>query len=107
MPGGLALLQQQKQNSKSLPRSLVSLPAKPPILIRRDEIYESSAPSKPSFKSKFHEQIKQERAQQKLDKQQEHENKIGLAHKKMNYGKFVKEEYMPHVSQKKRIELEN
>lgn len=25
----------------------------------------------------------------------------------MNYGKFVKEEYLPHVSNKKRIELAN
>ena len=74
------------------------MPAKPPVLIRRDEIYESSAPSKPTFKSKFKEQIRKERAQQKIDKQIELENKLELANKKQNYGKFVKDEYMPPVS---------
>ena len=93
---------------KSVPRSL---PGKAgaqsrDFLVRRTDIYKNDHPSKPTFKSKYHEQLKAERAQKKIEQKMTLDSKIELKNKKMNYGKFVKEEYMPSVSYKKVAELQ-
>ena len=74
------------------------------FLVRRSDIYESQK-MKPVYKSKLHEKIKED---QQMKKEQERiiaQERAALQNKKMNYGKFVKEEYMPPRSQRKIDEL--
>ena len=58
------------------------------------------------FKSKFHAKIKEESQQKRIQKDQEFENKALMHERKQNYGKIIKEEYMPPRSMAKINELE-
>lgn len=59
------------------------------FLVRRSDIYPTKNPVKPSYKGKYHEQIKQEREAKRLAEESEHEKKAAMHDKKLNYGKFV------------------
>ena len=76
--------------------------------MRRADIYASSNPTgKPSYKGKFHEKIKHDRAAQKQESALEQERKAALLDKKLNYGKFVKDEYLPPRNSRKIQEMDD
>ena len=74
--------------------------------MRREDIDQSKYPSKPSYKSSFHEKLRQEQKEQRAKVELDEFKKKELLKSKKDYGKHVTQEYLPKRNASKISQLE-